>query len=232
MIVYPAVIYAFLCYSISLVIVVAVNILNPFVLQAPPYSWRPQINGLINIPGIIGNLFGAWAGGKCLDQLNCTANKAGDLVDYWCKWQTKKNHGVFEPESRLYLVAIPFLITSAGCVLFGYGVQNMMSWVSLFFGYGMTSVALTAVPTITMAYVSDCILPINSDALLLVNGLKNIVAFGFLYGVVPWADQGYINCFGALAGIFVATIGLGGVLLVVYGARARHTSAQWRIILD
>lgn len=108
----------------------------------------------------------------------------------------------------------------------------MMSWVSLFFGYGMISVALTAVPTITMAYVSDCILPINSDALLLVNGLKNIVAFGFLYGVVPWADQGYVDCFGALAGIYVAIVGLGGVLLVVYGTRVRHTSAQWRIILD
>jgi hypothetical protein len=25
-----------------------------------------------------------------------------------------------------------------------------------------------------MAYVSDCALPVNSDALLLVNGLKNI----------------------------------------------------------
>ena len=64
MVAYPSVMYAFLCYSISLVIVVAVNILNPFVLQAPPYSWSPQINGLINIPGVLGNLFGAYAGGK------------------------------------------------------------------------------------------------------------------------------------------------------------------------
>ena len=64
MIVYPAAIYAFLCYSISLVLTVAVNILNPFVLQAPPYNWSPQINGLINIPGILGNVFGSWAGGE------------------------------------------------------------------------------------------------------------------------------------------------------------------------
>jgi len=64
MVVYPAVIYAFLCYSISLVITIAVNILNPFVLQAPPYNWSPQINGLINIPGLLGNVIGAWAGGK------------------------------------------------------------------------------------------------------------------------------------------------------------------------
>jgi hypothetical protein len=45
----------------------------------------------------------------------------------------------------LYMLAIPFLLTSAGCVLFGYGVENALSWVSLFFGYGLISVALTAV---------------------------------------------------------------------------------------
>ncbi|ORY19884.1 major facilitator superfamily domain-containing protein [Clohesyomyces aquaticus] len=218
MIVYPAVILSFLCYSISLVIVVAVNILSSFVLSAPPYNFRPQIIGLLNIPGLLGNLFGAWAG--------------GNLVDMFCAWRTKKNNGIFEPETRLYMLIIPFLITPAGCLLFGYGVQNSMSWVSLFFGYGFISVALSATPTITMAYVSDCALPVNSDALLLVNGLKNIVAFGFLYGVVPWVEKvGYRDCFGTMAGIFVGVVGIGAGVLIVFGARLRHLTASWKIIL-
>ncbi|RMZ72263.1 MFS transporter [Pyrenophora seminiperda CCB06] len=219
MIVYPAVIYAFLCYSVSLIITVAVNIVNPFVLQAPPYNWSPQINGLINIPGILGNVFGSWAG--------------GDLVDAWCKWRTTKHLGVYEPERRIYLVVIPLVITTSGSILFGYGVQNALSWVSLFFGYGMVSVALTALPTITMAYLSDCALPVNSDVLLLVNGLKNIVAWGFLYGVIPWVDSvGYASSFGTMAGIFAGIVGVGAVLLIVYGASARHASALWRVILE
>ena len=41
-----------------------------------------------------------------------------------------------------------------------------------FFGYGMVAVGLTFVPVTTMTYVSDCYLPVNADALLLVNGLK------------------------------------------------------------
>jgi hypothetical protein len=69
----------------------------------------------------------------------------GNLVDMWCAWRTKKNNGIFEPETRLYLQAIPFLIASAGCLVFGYGVQKALSWVALFFGFGMISVALTAV---------------------------------------------------------------------------------------
>ncbi|KAI4929280.1 uncharacterized protein J4E92_004944 [Alternaria infectoria] len=219
MIVYPAVIYAFLCYSISLVITIAVNILNPFVLQAPPYNWSPQINGLINIPGLLGNVIGAWAG--------------GDLVDMWCRWRTRKMLGIYEPETRLYLVCIPLVITTAGCLVFGYGVQNALSWVSLFFGYGMISMALTAMPTITIAYVSDCAFPVNSDVLLLVNGLKNIVAFGFLFGVIPWAEEaGFVRAFGTLAGVFAGIVGIGAVLLVIWGASIRHTSAQWRVILE
>jgi hypothetical protein len=84
-----------------------------------------------------------------------------------------------------------------------------------------------------MAYVSDIALPVNSDALLLVNGLKNIVAFGFLYGVVPWVEQvGYVDVFGTMAGIFVTIVGIGAVLMIVYGAKIRHTTAQWKLILE
>ena len=74
---------------------------------------------------------------------------------------------------------------------------------------------------------------VNSDALLLVNGLKNVVAFGFLYGIVPWVEEvGYVKCFGTLCGIFAAIVGLGAVALIIYGGRARHAVAQWKIILE
>lgn len=82
-----------------------------------------------------------------------------------------------------------------------------------------------------MTYVSDCYLPIAADALLLINGLKNVVAFGFLYGVVPWVTKvGYVDSFGTQAGVFVAIIAL-AIPLSIFGQRIRHKTAQWRIIL-
>lgn len=82
-----------------------------------------------------------------------------------------------------------------------------------------------------MTYVSDCYLPVNADALELVNGLKNIVAFGFLYGVVPWVTEtGYINAFGAQAGIYVLIMLL-AVPVIIFGKRLRHASATWKVIL-
>ena len=95
----------------------------------------------------------------------------------------------------------------------------------------MISVGLTFVPVATMVYVSDSYLPVNADALLLVNGLKNMVAFGFLYGLVPWVSvAGYVNVFGTMAGIYLAIMLL-TIPLIIFGQRIRHTTGGWRIIL-
>lgn len=152
LIAYPAVIFAFLGYAVALAWVVAINILNSFVLQAPPYNWKPSINGLINIPGLLGNLFGAWAGGW--------------LVDRYSDWRSRKNGGVFQPESRLMLLIIPGLLVPAGCLVFGYGVQDTLHWISLFFGYGMISVGLTAVSARALSLLNLLSPPIPSDSQL------------------------------------------------------------------
>lgn len=214
---YPAVILSFLGFAVSLAWVVAINILNSFILQAPPYNWTPDVNGLINIPGLFGNLIGAFIGGWA--------------VDRYSDWKSKRNNGIFLPETRLHLLIIPALIVPAGCLAFGYGVARTLHWTALFFGNGMVSVGLTAVPTMTMTYVSDSYLPVNEDALTVVIGLKNVVAFGFLYGVVPWVDKvGYIESFGTQAGIFVAIMAL-AMPLVIWGQQIRHKTAGWRIII-
>lgn len=117
LIAYPAVIFAFLGYAVSLAWSLSINFLNPFVLQAPPYNWSVEIDGLINIPGLIGNLFGAWAGGW--------------LVDRYSDWQSRRHGGVFQPETRLHLLIIPTILTPAGCLMFGYGVQKTLHWTSM-----------------------------------------------------------------------------------------------------
>lgn len=69
------------------------------------------------------------------------------------------------------------------------------------------------------------------DALLLVNGLKNIVAFGFLHGVSDWvASAGYINAFGTQAGVYVAVLAL-AIPLYYFGERIRHKTSLWKIVL-
>jgi MFS family permease len=117
MIVYPAVILAFLGFAVSLAWVVAINILNSFILQAPPYNWSAGINGLINIPALLGNLFGSWVGGW--------------VVDRYSDRQSRRNKGVFQPETRLHLLWVPAVLVPVGLLAFGYGVGRHLHWTSL-----------------------------------------------------------------------------------------------------
>nr|POE56179.1 hypothetical protein CFP56_69132 [Quercus suber] len=95
----------------------------------------------------------------------------------------------------------------------------------------MVAIGLTFVPVVTMTYVSDSYLPVNADTLMLVNGLKNVVAFGFLYGAVPWVtDSGYRDAFATQAGVFVFIMLL-GIPLTIFGQQLRHITASWHIIL-
>jgi hypothetical protein len=151
LIVYPEVIFSTLATAFALAWVVGINILNSFVLQAPPYSWSPAVNGLINIPGFLGNICGALVGGP--------------LVDWYSDRHARKHGGIFHPESRLTLLIFPAVMVPAGCLAFGYGVQYSLHWTSMFFGYGMVATGLTTIPCITMTYISDCV----SLPLLLVN---------------------------------------------------------------
>jgi hypothetical protein len=74
-------------------------------------------------------------------------------------------------------------------------------------------------------------LPVAPDALLLINGLKNVAAFGFLYAITPWVFKvGYAECFGEQAAIAVGIL-LFAIPLSLFGAKMRHRTAQWRIIL-
>ena len=107
----------------------------------------------------------------------------------------------------------------------------------------MTSFGCTSVPSIAMTYgipfclhpritsVLDSYLPVAYEVLVLVNAVKQLFAFGFSYGVVPWVTlNGFGGAFGAMAGI-QAALTLLGVPLWYFGKQLRHKSGGWKIIL-
>ncbi len=70
--------------------------------------------------------------------------------------------------------------------MFGYGAQEHLHWSVGVIGYAFIGFGLTTVANIGMTYILDVYSPIADDALLIVNALKNVFAFGFSYGVSPW----------------------------------------------
>lgn len=217
LLVYPACLFATLAYSLALAPTVMVNTVSSTILIPPPYNFSIGAVGLINIPGMIGQGFGAVIGGICIDK--------------WASYCARRNNGVFVPETRLFLFIVPTIIVFTGIVLFGFSVEQQMHWAVIFTAYGLMSVGLTGSASITMTYVCDCYFPVAAECLEMINGIKNVFAFGLVHGVVPWVTRmGYARAFGTLGGIF------GGLMafvlpLLVWGPQIRHhTSSKWRLV--
>jgi hypothetical protein len=58
---------------------------------------------------------------------------------------------------------------------------------------------------VTYTYIADTYLERADTALVILNGLKNLTAFGLVYAVVPWnTNSGYAVAFGCLGVILFA----------------------------
>lgn len=76
--------------------------------------------------------------------------------------------------------------------MFGFAAGKQMSWPVLFVAYGFCAVGLTGLPSICMNYAMESYPPVAAEALEVINGFKNLIAFGFVYATVPWMmEQGY-----------------------------------------
>lgn len=104
LIVYPAVIYSFISYSFSMIWGVCVLDTSASVFQLPPYNFTPGINSLIYVASLIGVGIGTYAGGA--------------LTDRFAEWRARKNNGIFEPETRLVLLIIPFFVVPVGLLMY------------------------------------------------------------------------------------------------------------------
>ncbi|TFY82221.1 hypothetical protein EWM64_g1793 [Hericium alpestre] len=131
-----------------------------------------------------------------------------DWIQNFC---IRRNHGVFEPESRLWAcyVAIPLYI--CGFVLLGASLQNQLSPGALIMGWGIAQVANMVGTTAVYAYCNDCFPRHQGEVSALVNLARTLGGFSVAYFQVPWATKnGAIQTFGCeaaiVAGLFVLIV--------------------------
>jgi hypothetical protein len=111
------------------------------------------------------------------------------------------------------LLIIPVILGPCGLLMFGFGAERSLHWAVLYVGYGLISI-VPAAASIAMTYVMDSYFEVAAEGLLVVNGIKNVVAYGFTYGFIPWTTKvGYetvsiaLRC-GAHAGLLIQVAGL------------------------
>jgi hypothetical protein len=77
----------------------------------------------------------------------------------------------------------------------------------------------------------DCYYPVSSEGFFIIVGVKNVIAFGFSYGAIPWIlAWGYKKAIGCVAGITFGVF-LFGLPLYLFGKKLRFGTAKWRLIM-
>lgn len=110
MIIYPGVIYAFLVFAFTLACGIGVITTAASIFQSPPYNMSPGIQGLgVFVPLTIGIMLGSYCGGGLTDRL--------------LEWRSKKNNGIYDPETRLLTLVLPFFIVPAGILMYLISTQ-------------------------------------------------------------------------------------------------------------
>jgi hypothetical protein len=104
MIVYPATIYSYLTFSAMLAWYICIYATYASVFQLPPYSMSTGVSGLINLPASLGCFIGAYCG--------------GGLTDKYVAYRARKNNGLFEPETRLPAMILPFFLVPIGLLMY------------------------------------------------------------------------------------------------------------------
>lgn len=208
----PAILFVVLSASIALGCIVDLSLTYDAVLQSK--GWAPKDIGLINIGSIVEALL--------------AAAYSTVIGDRFVLWIAKRNHGIHKPEHRLIVLVLPALLGVAMLLLYGFKASdaNASSW-GIVLAYTFYSTAWVTVLIVTTTFASEAAPKHPGPALVMVVGTKNIVSFGWTYGLTPLMNKGgYSYAYGVLAAVYGACFILGIPVYVLNPRWRRHAAAM------
>lgn len=114
----------------------------------------------------------------------------------------KRAGGKHQPEHRMPALIMPFLLCPPGLILYAYTIAEQKSYVIAGVGFAMQSAGVVLVPSVVLAYTVDTYPRRSGEALVLINAIKNCVAFGITKGVSTWfVNEGLKKMFLEMAAI-------------------------------
>ncbi|GIC87809.1 putative MFS transporter [Aspergillus udagawae] len=176
-------------------------------LEAPPYLFSSVSVGLMQIAALIGFILACFGGGLLSDLINSRIAR-------------RRADGQVRAEDRLLSLIPGMAIGPAGCVLLAFACQNHLHWAAIAVGFAMVSFGTVYTPNIAITYLAHRHQRDAAQCLVLVNVVKNLVAFMFLYEAVEWVQsQGYLQLYLVMFALGVVTIAAALPLYLFHGKR-------------
>jgi MFS family permease len=183
------------------------SVLAPQLLSPPPYLLSSSGLGLFMLGSFVGIVLGYPI--------------AGPLTDLLSRRLTKRRDRHL-PEHRLPALIIPFVICPPGLLLFAYIINQHGSIYTAAVGTALQTAALVFVPSVVLSVVVDAYPETGSEALVLINAGKNLIAFGITVSVPTWLHRyGLVKMFWQMAAAQWAVLSL-GVPLFFFGPWLRN----------
>lgn len=138
---FPGVLFVALVYGVLIALQDAISTTMSSRMAEPPYNFTPDLIGLMNLPQFIGVTIGSLV--------------IGPLSDRFILRLARRNNGIFEPETRLWMLLPCIPLVLAGAVMFGYGIDKGLSWPIVAGGIVISAAGIAPINIITLTYVTD-----------------------------------------------------------------------------
>ncbi|KAL4940530.1 hypothetical protein BDV06DRAFT_196352 [Aspergillus oleicola] len=168
----PAILYSALSYGAQVAVQNTLSTTMSGHMTLPPYNFNSDQIGLMNLPQFIGVSIGSLI--------------IGPLSDRFILYRARRNRGIYEPETRLWLLLpfIPFVL--GGALLYGIGIQKGLAWPIIAVGIGVCSFGVAPINVVLLTYISDAYTDIIGDAMVGVTFIRNCVSTAFIFALDPW----------------------------------------------
>ncbi|KAM0550780.1 hypothetical protein ACHAPJ_008643 [Fusarium lateritium] len=217
---FPTVTWAGLVYGTNLAWYMVINGTMSSILGGQPYNFAPAMVGTAYLSPLVASLFATMWSGWFADSIALRL--------------ARRNHGIREPEHRLWALPFSAVLTCGGLIMWGVGASHDLHFMGLIFGIGFTTFGVVCGGAISLAYTVDCFKEIAGESLISVILIRNTLGFAFGYAINPWIDSlGLQNCF-----ISVSMISLfctcTFLVMIIWGKRLRKFSAgrYWSYVAE
>ncbi|EGW34908.1 uncharacterized protein SPAPADRAFT_130850 [Spathaspora passalidarum NRRL Y-27907] len=213
---YPAILYGSFIYSLAVVWLIVISETISDIFRHPPYNYSQMTVGLFYVSPFIGGILGALSCGLISDRLS--------------RYLVSKNHGVYEPEFRLFMVIPSTFFIAFGLMGYGWSAFAEDLWIGPVLFFGSISFGSSMASTAAITFAVDSYKVFAAENLVSFNFLKNLLGFCFSLFNNKFADsQGYRNSF-VVYGCIQIFVSLWGIPLYIYGKRLRRWTDEKEIM--
>ncbi|ABN68522.2 putative ion transporter [Scheffersomyces stipitis CBS 6054] len=209
---FPAIIWGSVLYGAQMMWLSFLGVTQAQIYSAPPYNFSPSSTGLTSVGAFVGNLIGMVYG--------------GNFVDWMTLKMAKRNHGILEPEFRLYAMILPTICNAAGLLAYGLGSYYGAHWaISVVIGQVFLGFAMSAAGSICLTYAVDSYHNVASESLVLMLFIRNMIGMGFTFAIQPWLVSNGLKTVTWL--MFMLSIVINGsfIFMIKYGKSMRRWTA-------